>query len=157
MFKILFVCTGNTCRSSMAEGMFKNLIKKHNIEDKFYISSAGTSVNISLPASDNAISALKDFELDLTKHMSRPATQEMLEEADLVLAMTEAHKNHVLRLMPEAKGKVFTLIEYATDGEKGDIRDPYLMDLETYRKCRDEIGKYLEMIIQKIKVMENMD
>lgn len=151
MYNILFLCTGNTCRSSMAEGMFKNLIKKHNMEDKFNVSSAGTAVNMPLPASDNAISALKDFELDLTNHMSRMITREMLEESDLVLAMTEAHKNYVLKLMPEAKGKVFTLIEYATDGEKGDIADPYCMDLETYRSCRDEISKYLEMIIQKMK------
>lgn len=153
MYKILFLCTGNTCRSSMAEGMLKNLVKKYNIEDKFIISSAGTAVNMSLPASDNAIFALKDFELDLTKHMSRLVTREMLRETDLVLAMTEAHKNHVLKLMPEAEGKVFTLIEYATDGEKGDIADPYCMDLETYRNCRDEIRKYLEMVIQKMKVM----
>lgn len=153
MYNILFLCTGNTCRSSMAEGMFKNLIKKHNMEDKFSISSAGTAVSMLLPASDNAISALLDFHLDLTNHMSRLATREILEETDLVLAMTEAHKNHVLKLMPEAEGKVFTLVEYATDGEQGDIADPYLMNLETYRNCRDEIGKYLEMIIPKIKAI----
>ena len=150
MFKVLFVCTGNTCRSSMAEELLKSILKNHNIEDKIHISSSGTEVDVSLPASDNAIAALKELELDLTKHRSKLVTRELIDEMDLVLAMTEAHKDYILKIMPEAKEKIFTLIEYAS-GEKGDIADPYRMDLETYRKCRDDILKYLEMVLEKIK------
>ena len=151
MFNILFVCTGNTCRSCMAEGIMKDLTKKSGMEDKVYISSAGTGVNLSLPASDNAVEALKEIGLDISNHWSRPLTQELIEGSDLILGMTEAHKKHIIKILPEAEVKTFTLIEYATDNKKGDIKDPYFMDLDTYRDIRDEIMKYLKMAMEKIK------
>lgn len=151
MFKILFVCTGNTCRSSMAEGIMKDLIKNNDLEDKVYISSAGTGVNLSLPASDYAIQALNEIGLDITNHWSRPLNRQLIEDSDLILAMTGAHKNHILKTMAEAEVKTFTLIEYATNDEKGNIEDPYFMDLDTYRNIRDEIMKYLLLVLEKIK------
>ncbi len=150
MFRIMFVCTGNTCRSSMAEGIMKNLIKNSKLEKDVYISSSGTGVNISLPASEHAVTVLEEIETDISEHWSRPITKELIEDSDLILGMTEAHKNHVLRIMPEAKDKTFTLIEYTMDGKKGDISDPYFMDLDTYRNIRDEIMKYLELLLTKI-------
>lgn len=152
MLKIMFVCTGNICRSSMAEEMMKSLLKEKALEDRVYIYSSGTAVDVPRPASENAIIALKEMDLDLTKHRSKLTTEELIDKADLVLAMTEGHKNFVLSIMPEAKDKVFTLIEYAKDGEKGDIMDPYLMNLETYQKCRDDILKHLKLLIKKLEV-----
>ncbi len=150
MFRIMFVCTGNTCRSSMAEGIMKNLIKNSRLENEVYISSSGTGVNISLPASGNAVSALEELGIDISGHWSKPITKELIEDSDLILGMTEAHKNHVLKITPKAKEKTFTLIEYTMGGKKGDIADPYFMDLETYRNIRDEIMKYLELLLAKI-------
>lgn len=154
MFSILFVCTGNTCRSSMAEGIFKSLTKKSSMEDKFYISSSGTGVNMPLPASDHAVMVLQEIGIDISKHLSRPLSRQLIDESDLILGMTSAHKNHILRIMPEAEAKVFTLIEYATRSKKGDIEDPYFMDLGTYRNIRDELMKYLEMVMEKVKESE---
>lgn len=157
MFNVLFVCTGNTCRSSMAEILFKDMLKSENLDDRVKVRSSGTSVYTSLPASDNAIEAARELELDLTGHRSQKINIDMLREADLILTMTRVHKAHILDIMPDAKDKVFTLVEYATDGKEGDISDPFGYDLDTYKKCRDEIKKYLEMVISKIRETGNTD
>ena len=88
MFKVMFVCTGNICRSSMAEEMMKSLLKEKGLEDRFSIYSSGTAVDKSRAASDNAISALKEIGLDLTAHRSKHTSRELIDKADLVLAMT---------------------------------------------------------------------
>ena len=134
----------------------RSLLEKRGLGDKIHVYSSGTSVDIPRGASENAIIALNEIGLDLTKHKSQLITRELVEEADLVLAMTEGHKRYVLSIMPEAKDKVFTLIEYATGGSKGDISDPYLMNIDTYRNCRDEILKYLEPALEKLG-MRNTD
>lgn len=151
MFNVLFVCTGNTCRSSMAEILFKDMLKREKLDDKIRVKSSGISVYTSMPASDNAIQAVRELGMDLTGHRSRRLDIDMLREADLILAMTGVHKARILDIIPAAKDKVFTLIEYASDGKEGDVSDPFGYDLDTYKKCRDEIRKYLEITLKKIK------
>jgi len=131
----------------MAEILFKEILRRDNQDHKVKVSSTGTSVYTSLPASDNAIEAIRELGFDLTSHRSQKLNIDMLKEADLILAMTRVHKAHVLEIMPDAKNKVFTLVEYATNGREGDISGPYGYDLATYKRCRDEIKKYLEMVI----------
>lgn len=142
MFTLLFVCTGNTCRSPMAEFLFKNLAG--DLED-LEVLSAGVSTVEGLPASEHALSVMREKGISLDNHRTRPVSREIIEKADLVLTMTTRHKEILISRFPEFRNKVFTLKEYA--GEEGDVVDPFGEGEEVYRSCRDE----LESLIIKIK------
>ena len=139
--KILFVCTGNTCRSPMAGAMAEQLLG-----GKYKIYSAGLMAMPNSKASGHAIAVMKERQIDLTKHKSRLVSEELLTEADLILTMTESHKAALVRAVPE---KVFTLGEYA--GCQTSITDPFGGSLDVYRDCAGEIYKLLLKIAEKIK------
>ena len=136
--KILFVCTGNTCRSPMAEAILNDIAKRKNLN--ITAESAGLYAGGS-PASDYAQAVMKEMDMDITSHVSQQVTKELLEEADLVLTMTNAHKQMLDTLFPQSENKVFALKQWA--GENGDISDPFGGDIEEYRRCRDEIHQML--------------
>ena len=133
---VLFVCTGNTCRSPMAEGLMKNL----DI-DGIKALSAGIAAAEGAPASQNAVFAMQEKNIDLSGHRARQITRKMIDDSDLVLTMTEGHKNMLIHIMPDAADKIKTLAEWA-DSDM-DISDPYGGDLERYRLCRNQIEKLL--------------
>jgi len=108
---ILFVCTGNTCRSPMAEALFKEMVGEKR--EEFEIISAGTSALEGEPAAGEAVKALEEQGIILTGHRSRPVTTELLERSDLIITMTRGHKERLLDLMPEAGEKIFTLKEFS--------------------------------------------
>lgn len=151
MKRILFVCTGNTCRSSMAEGIMRDLLEKEGLTDKYTAGSAGTSAFPGMPASHNAVEALSHMGIDLTRHSSSLVNNESIDSADIILAMTASHKQRLLQLRPDAAHKVFTLAEYCGARGSGDINDPFGGDLDTYINCRDEIRRHLEILIKKLK------
>lgn len=131
---VLFVCTGNTCRSPMAEVIF-NASGRCGVA-----SSAGLFAEVGASASRNSIDAVKRWNLDLTNHSSAQLTHDMLANADLVLTMTENHKS----ALPPSR-KVFTLSEFA--GEQGDVGDPYGGDLTVYEDCVLQIKNLIEKMV----------
>lgn len=154
---ILLVCTGNTCRSSMAEGIFKQMLLNSNIEN-INVSSAGLSAFQGDRANQKAIDVLKNQGIDISEHRARQLTGEIINSSDLILTMTYAHKMSILNYAPKSKGKVFTLKEYAreADGEESgnmnlDIHDPYGRDYSVYESVMNEIQTEIESIINKIK------
>lgn len=162
---ILFVCTGNTCRSPMAEGIFKDMLKKNDIEN-INVSSAGISAFPGEHANEKSIRALKEKGIDIKEHRAKQLVDE-INNADLILTMTKGHKEVIADYYGKNTSEksphhsIFTLKEFAAkiSGEKltdTDIHDPYGMNYKMYEKVRDEIEKELISILNNIDKLEEI-
>ena len=144
MKKILFVCTGNICRSPMAEVIFNHRI---GTDAGWEATSAGTFASPDLPASENAEKAVEELDLDLVGHRSKPLTPELVNSSDLIITMTEGHRFHILQDFPEVGNKVCLIKSFGTSKVRADISDPYGGSLNIYKKTRDEIDRALSDLI----------
>ena len=144
MKKILFVCTGNTCRSPMAEALFRLRIGD---EAQWEPDSAGVYARAGSPASANAVQALEELGVDLSGHRSKPLSPGLVESADLIVAMTEGHRFEILQRFPEVGNRVSLLKSFGTSKVPADIADPFGGSLDIYKKTRDEIDRSLSDLV----------
>jgi len=133
MRKVLFVCTGNTCRSPMAAVVLQDKVNIECLINEIHVSSAGLAAVPGAPAADNACAAVASIGLSLVSHKATALSMNMIEAADLVFTMTRQHRDAILRALPTAGRKVFTLAEYVESEEE--ITDPYGGDLSSYQDC----------------------
>jgi protein-tyrosine-phosphatase len=142
-YVILFVCTGNTCRSPMAEVALRSLLEKER-PGMFEVISAGTSAASGFPATIYAVEASRIWDADLSRHHSQPLRPPLIDRADLIFAMTPSHLQEVLRLRPDARDKTFLLKNFPENNPDGEgVEDPIGQSLDKYNETFLEIGEYL--------------
>jgi len=148
---VLFVCSGNTCRSPLAAALTRKMMADGG-NSLWTVKSAGLAVFAAAPASAAAAAVAAEYGLTLSEHCSRRLTSEMLADADLVLVMTASHKVQVLQKSPQSAGKVHTLKEYA--GRVGDVEDPFGGGLSAYRAMARELADLTALILKKLHAEE---
>ena len=150
--RILFVCTGNTCRSPMAEGALRVLLDKER-PDQFEVCSAGTGAAEGFPATVYAIEAAKIWEADISGHKSQPLTAKLIDENDLIFGMSASHVKEVLRLGEKAEGKTYLLKNFPDNNPDGEgVEDPIGQPLDRYNETFLEIGECLGKHLAEIVV-----
>ena len=141
---IYFICTGNTCRSPMAEAILTSH-KLKNVE----VRSAGIYALEGGEMSENAKSVL-DAKQIAVDHRSKVVSKDDLQWADLILTMTSVHKELVLQSYPEVQAKIFTLKEYTAPYTSKDISDPFGGDYHQYEQTFQELNQYINILKDKL-------
>src|SRR5664279_6259993 len=150
MKTILFVCTGNVCRSPMAEGIFRQAVQGR---DDYRVTSAGLGAAEGAPPSAYAVQAVKELGIDISGLRSRMLTAELVQQADYIFGMTHSHLDTVAMLYPQAAEKTFLLREFdeTLDAFDKDISDPIGGSYEVYLNCRDQIEQGIASLLGFIK------
>lgn len=144
--KIVFVCTGNTCRSPMAEGLAREIFGR-----EIEVESMGLAAWEGDEASPQAVTVMAEKGIDLTSHRARPISPQVLAEADWIIPMTSAHGAQLKSAFPEFASKIKPLGAWSKDGSQVDIKDPWGGSVEIYRDCALQIEKYLHLVKESLE------
>lgn len=149
---ILLVCTGNTCRSPMAEVLMRQLVAEklgcttEELDQQgVLIASAGIAAAPGSGPSQEAVTVMQDRDLNLANHVSQPLTEKLVRHADVILTMTNGHRQAILRRWPEAASRTHTLRP-----DSGDISDPIGGPISVYRECAQQIEEALRTRVDEL-------
>ncbi len=150
--KVMFVCTGNICRSAMAEGALKKSAIDKKLDLEVY--SCGIYAEDGESAMYNAIYVARNYGIDISSHRATNIRKSKIQEMDVILCATKPHKDAVIYMYPNLEGKVYTIKEYAefdNSGKDIDIKDPWGYHVEIYNNCMIEIERCIKEIISNGK------
>ena len=151
---ILFVCTGNTCRSPMAAALLRQLLNERGGEfENVRVSSAGLYARPGAPAAPEAVETMRGYGVDLSNHLARELAREELVAADLILTMTNAQKKQIIKIYPAVKDRTYVLREYLSANrtagkDQWDVPDPFGQPLAVYQQCATVLEKDLRALIE---------
>ncbi|MEG0457284.1 MAG: hypothetical protein RR549_04050 [Oscillospiraceae bacterium] len=156
MKNIIFICTGNTCRSPMAEFIFKQKIKEKNLINSFKVESYGITPNVGEPMAENAKAVLQNhygLKEQLNSHKAKPLEIEIAKNADFIFCMNQTHKQIILLALPNLKEKnnIYVLDENMFKNNNLEIKgipDPYGGNLQAYECCFNVIEKLINLILE---------
>ncbi len=152
MKEVLFVCTGNICRSPIAEGLFCELAAEH---PEIAVSSAGISVYDGQAPSEHSVEVLRERGIDITAQRSQMLTPEIVQRVDFIVGMTLGHRDAILAYYPASAEKLFVLREFVSGVDLGsaeiDVPDPIGMDKEEYERTRNLIQEAMPALLDFVK------
>jgi protein-tyrosine-phosphatase len=148
---ILFVCTANRLRSPMAAALFRARLARMDAAQNWRIESAGTWTRPGFPALPEAQQVMREMGLDLSAHLAREVSAELLAQFDLVLTMQQSHKEALRVEFPQIAGRVWQLNEMA--GNNGDVLDPLPLQLDEVRRLAQTIDQALAQGMPRIMTL----
>jgi len=153
---ILFVCTGNMCRSPFGEYALKAKLEQGPVapSQPVTVGSAGTMVSDGHPAADDAVKHAVDFGYDLDPHRARQLSEALLEWADMVLVMDRSHEQMIMTFWSHHREKLRYMTEFDPQGKgkKKDVADPYGGSARGYRKCFTLIDRCVEGLVERLRL-----